>query len=63
MARNTMTNADMAEVAAGLRRLLDAIRDGTLTAGSGEVARLEGALAAVESLSGDDAAGRTPRLG
>lgn len=50
MARTRTTNADMAEVAAGLRRLLDAIRDGTLTASSGEVARLEGALAAVKTL-------------
>lgn len=43
---------DLAEVAAGLRRLLDLIAGGDLTADSGTVARIEGAAAAIEALSG-----------
>ena len=50
MARTSRTTAELAEVAAGLRRLLDAIRSGELSAGSGEVTRLEGRLAAVDAL-------------
>ena len=34
----------------GLRRVLDAIRKGELTAGPGYVARLEGAVAALDAL-------------
>lgn len=41
----------LAEVAAGLRRLLDLIRAGELSASSGEVARLEGAADAIEALA------------
>lgn len=44
--------ADLTKVIHGLRGLLDVIRDGGLTASSGEVARLEGALSALESLAG-----------
>lgn len=37
----------------GLRRVLEAIRRGELTAGPGYVARLEGAIAALQALLGD----------
>lgn len=37
----------------GLQRLLHAIRRGELTAGSGYVARLEGAIAALDALLGE----------
>src|SRR3954454_18533767 len=38
------------QTADGIRRLLEQVGDGTLTAGSGPVARLEGALAALDGL-------------
>ena len=41
----TYSSAELAEVAAGLRRLLDAIVRGEVTADSGTIARLEGAAA------------------
>lgn len=44
----------LAEVAAGLRRLLAAIEAGELSASAGEVARLEGAADAIEALAGRD---------
>ena len=50
--RKTITRAELAEVAAGLRRLLDAIAEGNLTAPAGSVNRLEGAWLAVEALAG-----------
>jgi hypothetical protein len=53
--RKAITRAELAEVGAGLRRLLDAIAAGELTAPAGTVNRLEGAWLAVEAL----AAGRT----
>ena len=47
---------DIEATATGLRRLLAAIAANELTAGSGEIARLEGALAALEALLGEPAA-------
>lgn len=45
------TQVDPAEAADALRRLLDAVRRGELDAGSGMVARLEGALDALDALA------------
>jgi hypothetical protein len=42
--------AEIAEAAATVRRLLGAVADGTLTADSGLVARLEGAVEALDQL-------------
>lgn len=42
---------DITELAAGLRRLLDAIRAGEMSADAGTVARLEGAALACEALA------------
>ena len=53
--RKAITRAELTEVAAGLRRLLDAVAAGELAAPAGTVNRLEGAWLAVEAL----AAGRT----
>lgn len=47
------SSADLAELASGLRRLLAVIEAGELTADSGLVARLEGAVAVLETLTGD----------
>ncbi len=47
---HAFATAELADVAAGLRRILAAIETGDLTADSGTVARLEGALAAIEAL-------------
>src|SRR4051812_16282388 len=49
------------QTAAGVRRLLEQISDGTLTAGSSTVARLEGALAALDGPLGHGA-GLLPQL-
>lgn len=46
--------ADVGEVAAGLRRLLAAIESGQITAGPGEVSRLEGALLALDAVADSD---------
>jgi hypothetical protein len=46
-----LNQAQLAELAAGLRRMLDSIATGKLTASSGTVSRLEGAWLAVETLS------------
>lgn len=48
----TVRQAQVTEVADGLRRLLNQIATGTMTAGSGTVARLEGALTALDQLAG-----------
>lgn len=48
---HTFTSAELAEVAAGLRRLLGAVEAGDLSADAGTVTRLEGAAAAVEALA------------
>jgi hypothetical protein len=53
--RKAITRAELATVAAGLRRLLDAIAAGDLAAPAGTVNRLERAWLALEAL----AAGRT----
>ncbi len=50
---------DVEATAEGLRRLLDAVRSGQLVAGSGDIARLEGALAALEALLGQPQASRS----
>jgi hypothetical protein len=47
----TYSATELAEVAAGMRRLLDAIGAGELSADSGTVARLEGAAAALDALA------------
>lgn len=55
--------AELAEVAAGLRAVLDLVAEGIVTAGSGLVVRLEGAVAALDALDGEGAAeGRRSRL-
>lgn len=51
MPERTYTSAELGELAAGLRRLLDAIEAGTLAASSGQAARLEGAWLAVQGLA------------
>ena len=45
------SQAQLAELATGLRKLLDSITAGELTASSGTVSRLEGAWLAVETIS------------
>jgi hypothetical protein len=47
----SFSRAELVELADGLRRLLDAIAAGELTAPSGTVSRLEGAWLAVQTLS------------
>lgn len=47
----SFNRAELIELADGLRRLLDSITAGELTASSGTVSRLEGAWLAVETLS------------
>lgn len=46
--------ATLVETAAALRRLLAAVEAGELTASPREVARLEGAVQAIEMLAGRD---------
>jgi hypothetical protein len=46
----TFTSAEIAEVAAGIRRLLAAIDDGSLAADARTITRYEGAVAALEAL-------------
>lgn len=46
-----MNPADVAATATGLRRLLAAIEAGELTATAGAVARLEGAVLALEEVA------------
>ena len=47
----TYTVEELAELAEGLRGLLGAIEDGSLTADAGTIARLEGATAAIQALA------------
>jgi hypothetical protein len=47
----SFNRAELVELADGLRRLLDAIAAGELTASSGTASRLEGAWLAVETLA------------
>jgi len=49
--RRTYSPDELAEVAAGLRRILDAIERGELAADPGEINRLEGAAAALDALA------------
>ena len=42
---------ELAELAAGLRRVLGAIEGGSLAADAGTIARLEGAAAAISTLA------------
>ena len=53
MSERKVSVAEIREVAAGLRRMLDAIEAGQITADSGTIARLEGAVAALDALAGD----------
>lgn len=55
----SLQRLDVEATAEGLRRLLDAVRSGQLVAGSGDIARLEGALAALEALLGQPQASRS----
>lgn len=48
------TAGELGELADGLRRLLAAVEAGSMTGDSGVLARLEGAVAALESLAGSD---------
>jgi hypothetical protein len=62
VAERSYSTSEMAEVADGLRRLLNAIEVGEVTASSGTVSRLEGAIAALETLAnGSEASGVVPR--
>ena len=55
------SQAEFREMAAGLNRLLEAIRVDEVTANAGTVARLEGAIAALEALAaGEDLSGFVP---
>ena len=47
----TYTRAEIAEVAAGLNRILAAVERGELTAHAGLIARLEGASAALLAMA------------
>jgi hypothetical protein len=49
--RTSYTVEELEELAAGLRRLLDAIETGTLEADAGTIAGLEGARAAIQALA------------
>ncbi len=57
-----VSRAELAEVATGLRAVLDLVREGGVTAGSGLVARLEGAVAALDTLA-EDTPARDPARG
>lgn len=47
----TLRRSDIEEVAAGLRRLLDAVESGDLTAPAGLVGQLEGTVVGLEMLA------------
>jgi hypothetical protein len=49
--RTSYTVEELGELAAGLRRLLDAIENGTLEADAGTISGLEGAAAAIKALA------------
>jgi hypothetical protein len=51
-ASSRLERTTVSEARDGLKRVLEAIRAGELTAGPGYVARLEGAVAALEALLG-----------
>jgi len=46
-----LSSDDLVDVAAGLRRILGAVHRGELSASPGMVARLEGAIEALETVS------------
>jgi hypothetical protein len=52
--RKAITRTELVEVAAGLRRLLDAIAARELTAPAGTASRLEGAWLPVETVAGHE---------
>jgi hypothetical protein len=54
--KQSYTVEELADLASGLRRLLDAIKDGDMKADTGTIARLEGAESAIRALTG----GRNP---
>ena len=49
--QSSYSTVELADLACGIRRLLDAIEVGELTADSGTVARLEGAAAVLDALA------------
>jgi len=51
MTERTYTTEELAELAAGMRRMLDAIAAGALSADAGTICRLEGAAVAIEALA------------
>ena len=50
-AKRSYSRDELGELAAGLRKVLAEVEAGRLTADSGTIARLEGAVAALESLA------------
>jgi hypothetical protein len=61
MADRSYSSAELREMAEGLRRLLGTIEAGEVTADSGTITRLEGAIAALEALAtGGDLKGLVP---
>jgi hypothetical protein len=58
MAERTFSQAELQEMAEGLRRLLASIEADEVTANSGTIARLEGAVAALEALASGGDLGR-----
>jgi ribosome-binding protein aMBF1 (putative translation factor) len=55
--RTSYSTSDLADLAEGLQRLLDAIERGELTADASTISRLEGAAASLQAL----ARGQEPR--
>ena len=51
MTQEPISREEVGEAAATIRRLLDAVADGTITADSGHIARLEGAIEALGVLA------------
>jgi hypothetical protein len=49
--KQSYTVDELRDLAAGLRRLLDAIQSGTLEADAGTISGLEGAAVAIEALA------------
>jgi hypothetical protein len=56
--RRSYSTDELTEVAEGLRRILETIKDGSLSADAGTINRLEGAAAALEALG----RGESPKL-
>jgi hypothetical protein len=48
--KRSYTVEELSELAAGLTRLLDAIKEGSMAANAGTIARLEGAASAIQAL-------------